>query len=89
MICDLTPGQSYDITVKALCGERVPLPTENDQIYCLIASESSNVLPVTPTAPPHSPPLKLESIHPNGIDIAWVTPQQYGEATLSVYRIIT
>ena len=70
--------------IKALCGQHFQLPSEDDIVYTLIASDASNVLAVTPTAPPLSPHLRLESIHPEGIDVTWVTPQQYGEATISV-----
>ncbi len=73
--------------LKALCGQHFQLPSEDDEIFTLIASDSSNVLSVTPTAPPLSPPLRLESIHPDGIDVTWITPQQYGEATISVREI--
>jgi hypothetical protein len=67
-----------------LCGQRIQLPSEDDTIFSLIASDASNVLSVTPTAPPLSPPLRLESIHPDGIDVTWIAPQQYGEAAISV-----
>lgn len=71
-----------------MCGEHFQLPSEEETVYCLVKSDPSNILSVTPTAPPLSPPLRLESIHPDGIDVTWVTPQQYGEATISVKKKI-
>ena len=71
---------------KALCGQHFQLPSEDNIIFSLVTSDNSNVLSVTPTAPPLSPSLSLESLHPDGIDVTWVTPQQYGEASISVTR---
>lgn len=57
-------------------------------MYTLVSSDVSNVVSATPTAPPLSPALKLESIHPDGIDVTWLAPQQYGEASISVSYFI-
>lgn len=35
-------------------------------------------------AAPKSPKLRLEGLHPNGIDVTWQTPQQSGDAHISV-----
>lgn len=88
LISDLVPGQFYDVTVKTFCGERIALPSESDRVFCSICSENSNTLPVTPTAPPLSPSLRLESINHDGVDVTWITAQQYGDAPLSGYYII-
>ena len=44
----------------------------------------SNVVPVMAPAAPKSPKLRLEGLHPDGIDVTWQTPQQSGDAYISV-----
>ena len=44
----------------------------------------SNVVPVMAPAAPKSPKLRLEGLHPDGIDVTWQTPQQSGDAHISV-----
>jgi len=39
---------------------------------------------VTPTSLPGPTRLKLASISPDGIDISWAFPQQYGDAACNV-----
>ena len=84
MICDLEPGKQYDAAVQAIAGDKIELPSEGPEIVCMVASEISNDLPVSPTAPPHPTRLRIASIHPDGIDVTWPFPQQFGDATVSV-----
>ena len=43
---------------------------------------------VTSTAPPDPPKLKLASISPDGIEITWQFPQQFGDALVSGFQLI-
>jgi hypothetical protein len=65
------------------------LPAELRQVSCLIASELSSELFATPTAPPEPVGLRLAGLHLDGIDVTWSFPQQYGDATVSVFRLFT
>lgn len=87
-ICDLTPGKSYDVMVQTFGGERISSPTENSKVSCIIESEFSNYLPVTPTSLPGPARLKLAAISPDGIDITWAFPQQYGDASCCVTNTV-
>ncbi|CAH1782616.1 unnamed protein product [Owenia fusiformis] len=82
---DLTPGQSYDIQMKAYAGDK---RTEGNHVYCLSESIMSNSLPVMCPAPPKSPCLTIEGIHDGGIDVTWQSPQQYGDAVVSGYQLL-
>ena len=48
----------------------------------------SNIVPVMAPAAPKSPKLRLEGLHPDGIDVTWQVPQQCGDAYISVSRTI-
>ncbi|XP_059161356.1 uncharacterized protein LOC131944640 isoform X2 [Physella acuta] len=86
-LTDLSSEQSYDVSVKAVAGERV-LDTRAQHIYCLSASPMSNIIPVMAPAAPKSPKLRLEGLHPEGIDVTWVVPQQCGDAYISGYQML-
>ena len=80
---DLNPEQSYDINVKAIAGYKTVDP-EAQHLFCLSDGPMSNTLPVMAPAAPKSPKLRLEGLHPEGIDVTWLAPQQHGEAAISV-----
>ncbi len=84
MISDLQPGQLFNVHVIALSGDRFTHPTEGPVVSCLISSEFSNILSVTPVAPPEAVRLKLVGVSTDGLDLTWPFPQQYGEAFVSV-----
>ncbi|XP_025107507.1 uncharacterized protein LOC112572161 isoform X5 [Pomacea canaliculata] len=86
-LTDLEPEQSYDIAVKAVAGDR-HLDPDEQHIYCLCESAPSNIVPVMAPAAPKSPKLRLEGLHPNGIDVTWQTPQQSGDAHISGYQML-
>lgn len=54
----------------------------------MIASEPSNTLSVTPTAPPDAVSLRLTSLSTDGIEVSWSFPQQYGDALLSGFQLV-
>ena len=73
---------------KAFCGEALKQPVEGPNVNCIIASEFSNNLSVTPTAPPSAVRLRLAAVYQDGFDITWSFPQQFGLATVSGYQLI-
>ncbi|KAK3579080.1 hypothetical protein CHS0354_029940 [Potamilus streckersoni] len=85
---DLSPEQSYDITVKAIAGKKRFHSMEAQHVFCLCDSLMSNVVPVMAPAAPKSPKLRLEGLHPEGIDVTWIHPQQHGDATISGYQML-
>ncbi|KAL3853216.1 hypothetical protein ACJMK2_016773 [Sinanodonta woodiana] len=85
---DLSPEQSYDITVKAIAGKKRFHSMEAQHVFCLCESLMSNVLPVMAPAAPKSPKLRLEGLHPEGIDVTWAHPQQHGDAAISGYQML-
>jgi hypothetical protein len=88
MICDLAPGTSYDAMVQSFAGERLPQPTESPIVSCLVASELSNTLSVTPSAPPEPVRLRLAAMCSDGIELTWPYPQQYGDAVVSGFQLV-
>jgi hypothetical protein len=83
------PEQTYDINVKAIAGYKRTDP-DSQHIFSMSDSPMSNTLPVSAPAAPKSPKLMLEGLHPEGIDVSWQVPQQFGDAAISVslfYRI--
>jgi hypothetical protein len=84
MICDLQPGKAYDVCVQSFCGDKLTHPVEGPVVACIIASDLSNTISVSPTAPPEPVPLRLASINSEGIEVSWPFPQQYGDAIVSV-----
>lgn len=88
MIADLIPGKQYDVTVQSFCGEKFTHPVEGPMVSCIVASDLSNTISVTPTAPPDPVRLKLASISPEGIDVSWLFPQQYGDAVVSGFQLV-
>lgn len=88
MICDLVPGQSYDTLVQSFAGERLMHPVESPLVSCLIASEYSNSLSVTPSAPPDPVRLRVAAICSDGIELTWQYPQQYGDAVVSGFQLL-
>lgn len=69
--------------LKAVAGERI-IDQKAQHIYCLSESPMSNIIPVMAPAAPRSPKLRLEGLHPEGIDVTWQIPQQLGDAFISV-----
>ncbi|XP_041347758.1 uncharacterized protein LOC121367568 [Gigantopelta aegis] len=86
-LTDLSPGNSYDISVKAISGTR-RIDSEAQHVFCLSDSGMSNVLSVMAPAAPKSPKLRLEGLHPGGIDVTWQVPQQFGDACISGYQML-
>ncbi|XP_076447663.1 uncharacterized protein LOC143284653 isoform X3 [Babylonia areolata] len=86
-LTDLAPEQSYDVSVKAIAGDRSSDP-DAQHVYCLSESFMSNIVPVMAPAAPKSPKLRLEGLHPDGIDVTWQTPQQSGDAHISGYQML-
>ncbi|KAH9503746.1 hypothetical protein Btru_066540, partial [Bulinus truncatus] len=86
-LTDLSSEQSYDVSVKAVAGERIIDPNAQ-HIYCLSESLMSNIIPVMAPAAPKSPKLRLEGLHPDGIDVTWQVPQQLGDAYISGYQML-
>ena len=88
MICDLVPGKSYEVAIQAFCGVKLTQPTEGPIVACLVPSEYSNDLMVTPSAPPDPPRLRLAALSSDGIEITWQFPQQYGDAIVSGFQLV-
>ncbi|CAL1538548.1 unnamed protein product [Lymnaea stagnalis] len=86
-LTDLSSEQSYDISVKAVAGQRGVDPSAL-HVYCLSESPMSNLIPVMAPAAPKSPKLRLEGLHPEGIDVTWQVPQQLGDAFISGYQML-
>ncbi|XP_012935394.1 uncharacterized protein LOC101845075 isoform X2 [Aplysia californica] len=86
-LTDLSPEQSYDVSVKTVAGER-RIDPQSQHIYCLSESPMSNIVPVMAPAAPKSPKLRLEGLHPDGIDVTWQVPQQCGDAYISGYQML-
>ncbi|GFR62047.1 fibronectin, partial [Elysia marginata] len=86
-LTDLSSEQSYDVSVKAVAGERQIDPYAA-HTYCLSESPMSNIVPVMAPAAPKSPKLRLEGLHPDGIDVTWQCPQQHGDAYISGYQML-
>ena len=83
MLSDLNPGQTYDVSVQAFAGQRRP-EALSSSAFALCEGAMSASVPVTCSAPPNAPQLRLEGMDAGGIDVAWVIPQQYGDAQISV-----
>lgn len=60
------------------------MDADAQHIFCLSESIMSNNVTVMAPAAPKSPKLRLEGLHPDGIDVTWQTPQQSGDAIISV-----
>lgn len=88
MVCDLAPGQSYDAMVQSYAGERLTHPVDTPFVSCLIASELSNVLSITPSAPPEPVRLRVAALCSDGIEVTWPFPQQYGDAVVSGFQLV-
>ena len=88
MLSDLVPGKFYNVLVQAFCGENLKGPSEGPMVNCLVTSEMSNSLDVTPTAAPSQVRLRLAAVHDSGFDVTWSTAQQFGDATLSGYQLV-
>ncbi|XP_067685414.1 uncharacterized protein [Haliotis asinina] len=86
-LTDLSPEQPYDISIRAICGTR-RVDSDAQHIYCLSDSSMSNIVPVMAPAAPKSPKLRLEGLHPDGIDCTWQVPQQFGDASISGYQML-
>ncbi|GFN84346.1 fibronectin, partial [Plakobranchus ocellatus] len=86
-LTDLSSEQSYDVSVKAVAGDRQIDPYAA-HIYSLSESPMSNIVPVMAPAAPKSPKLRLEGLHPDGIDVTWQCPQQHGDAYISGYQML-
>jgi hypothetical protein len=78
---DLPPEQTYDINVKAIAGYKRTDP-DSQHIFSMSDSPMSNTLPVSAPAAPKSPKLMLEGLHPEGIDVSWQVPQQFGDINI-------
>ncbi|KAK6175730.1 hypothetical protein SNE40_014123 [Patella caerulea] len=48
----------------------------------------SNIVTVRAPAAPMSPKLRLEGLHPQGVDVTWQVPQQFGDAVISGYQML-
>ncbi|ESO91438.1 hypothetical protein LOTGIDRAFT_153880 [Lottia gigantea] len=86
-LTDLSPEQCYDVSVKSVCGQR-DVDKETQHVYCLSDSPMSNIVTVRAPAAPKSPTLRLEGLHPDGIDVTWQVPQQFGDASISGYQML-
>ncbi|XP_046358181.2 uncharacterized protein LOC124136325 [Haliotis rufescens] len=86
-LTDLSPEQPYDISIRAICGTR-RVDSDAQHVYCLSDSGMSNIVPVMAPAAPKSPKLRLEGLHPDGIDCTWQVPQQFGDASISGYQML-
>ncbi|KAL5013163.1 hypothetical protein ScPMuIL_007433 [Solemya velum] len=84
---DLSPEQSYDINVKAIAGYK-RIDPDAQHVFCLSDSAMSNTVPVMAPAAPKSPKLRLEGLHPEGLDVTWQIPQQCGDAAISGYQML-
>ncbi|RNA39090.1 hypothetical protein BpHYR1_016862 [Brachionus plicatilis] len=73
---------------KAYCGKTLKHPTDEKQVCCIVGSQPSNKLSVTPTAPPDAVQLRLASISTDGVELSWSFPQQYGDAVLSGFQLV-
>lgn len=76
------------MVIKAYCGKTLKNPTNEKNVCCIIGSEASNRLSVTPTAPPDAVQLRLASINTDGVELSWSFPQQYGDAVLSGFQLV-
>ncbi|CAF0740560.1 unnamed protein product, partial [Didymodactylos carnosus] len=84
-INDLKPDQTYSVYIKAVIGHK---KLDGYVYQCQIESLPSNELSLKCSAPPKIPPPRLERMSPNGVDIVWDTPVEYGDAKLTGYQIL-
>ena len=85
IVSDLCPGDRCDVHVRAHSGSVSPRP---DCHACLSESEPSNMLSLTPAAPPEAVAIRLAAIAADGLDLTWPFPQQYGDANVSGFQLI-
>lgn len=83
LVSGLESNENYEVFVQAFSGERL-LHERDGTVACIVASESSNRLSLTPAAPPDAVRIKLVAISSEGLDLTWPFPQQYGDASVSV-----
>jgi hypothetical protein len=77
----LQADNTYSIYVKALIGQK----KRDGYVYqCDIESNASNELLLKCAAPPKGTTPRIERMHPNGVEIAWDAPVEYGDVKLTV-----
>jgi hypothetical protein len=77
----LQPEQTYSIYIKALIGHK---KLDGYVYQCEIESIASNELSLKCAVPPQGTLPRIERLHPNGIDIVWDAPMEYGDVKLTV-----
>jgi len=81
----LEPEKTYSIYIKALIAQK----RLDGYVYqCDIESNASNELSLKCAVPPKGTIPRIERMHPNGIEIVWDTPVEYGDVKLTVYCLI-
>lgn len=71
------------LLLQAIAGYK-RIDPDAQHVFCLSDSAMSNTVPVMAPAAPKSPKLRLEGLHPEGLDVTWQIPQQCGDAAISV-----
>jgi hypothetical protein len=77
---------SINFLIKSWCGEKLKEPVDGPIVSCLVSSDFSNTLSLIPAAPPDPPFLRIVSMSPDGIELTWDFPQEYGDAYVSVRK---
>ncbi|XP_036357779.1 uncharacterized protein LOC115211041 isoform X2 [Octopus sinensis] len=74
-LTELAANRNYKVYVKSVCGQSHIEPGSK-HIFVLSDSLPSNTLTVCSSKTSGSPKLYLESMTPDGIDVAWEVPEQ-------------
>ncbi|CAF1524841.1 unnamed protein product [Rotaria sp. Silwood1] len=81
----LQPDQTYSIYVKSCIGQK---KLEDNVYQCDIESNTSNELVLKCFTPPKGTPPRIERMYPNGIDIVWDAPIEFGNVKVTGYQIL-
>ncbi|CAF3704714.1 unnamed protein product [Rotaria sp. Silwood1] len=80
----LQADQTYSIYVKSCIGQK---KLEDNVYQCDIESNTSNELVLKCFTPPKGTPPRIERMYPNGIDIVWDAPIEFGNVKVTVLSI--
>ncbi|CAF1293197.1 unnamed protein product [Rotaria sordida] len=81
----LQADQTYSIYVKSCIGQK----KLDDYVYqCDMESNASNELLLKCFTPPKGTPPRIERMYPNGIDIVWDAPIEFGNVKVTGYQIL-
>ncbi|XP_054751259.2 uncharacterized protein LOC129257055 [Lytechinus pictus] len=86
---DLVEEETFDVYIKACSGSKSQsLDHSSNKVVCRTMSGGSNQLSIRAKTPPTSPLLRLEGMHPGGIDVMWERLEQEEGTNLTGYLVL-